>query len=79
MSSSFMSSFCASRLTPNLLAYSLKVGRIFKFYGPEELGTVLLVKLNSIFLCQMLCTGAFALYASGLVKLTPGSIVYSLV
>ena len=34
----------------------------------------MLVKLNSIFSRQMLCAGAFALYASKLVKLTPDDI-----
>ena len=42
------------------------------FYALVELGAVLLVKLNSIFLGQKLCVSAFVLCASGLVKLTLG-------
>ena len=42
-----------------------------KFYALVELGAVLLVKLKSISLCQMLCAGAIALYTSEKVKLTP--------
>ena len=56
----------------NLLAYwqSVKSKSNFKSYVPEELGEVLLVKLNGIFLQQMMSAGAFALWASGLMKLT---------
>ena len=50
--------------------YSIKVGHNFKLYELVELSAVLLVKLNSIFLCLTLCASAFALCASGLVKLT---------
>ena len=51
--------------------HSVKVGRNFKLC---VLGAVLLVKQNSIFLRQTMCANAFALCASGLVKLTPGRI-----
>ena len=54
-----------------LRAYSVKVWRNFKFYAQVELGAVLLVKLNSIFLRKTLCVSTFLLCASGLVKLTP--------
>ena len=50
--------------------YSIKVGHNFKLYELVELSAVLLVKLNSIFLCLTLCASAFVLCASGLVKLT---------
>ena len=36
-----------------------------------ELGAVLLVKLNGFFVCKLMCGGTFALYAKGLVTLTP--------
>ena len=51
--------------------HSIKVGHNFKFYALVELVTVLLVKLNSIFLRQTLCANAFALCAKRLVKLPP--------
>ena len=65
-----MCSLCVELICIQNRAYIVKVGRNFKFYAQLELGAVLLVKLNGIFLNQMLCASAFALYASGLVKLT---------
>ena len=43
---------------------TLKVGHNFKSYAPVELGTVVLVKLNGIFLCQMMSAGTFVLYTN---------------
>ena len=44
--------------------YRIKVGYNFKLSLLEELGAVLFVKLNSIFLQQLLYASAFAPYAS---------------
>ena len=72
-----MRSFCASRFTLNLLAYGTEHTNKswVELQVLVELGAVLLVKLNSIFLHQMLYTSAFEPCASGLVKLTPKRMV----
>ena len=61
-----MISFCVGGFTLNLLAW-----HNFMFYALVELGAILMVKLNGIFLRQTLCAGPFVLYANVLVKLTP--------
>jgi hypothetical protein len=55
-------------------AYTIKVERILWPCELVKLGVFLLVKLNSTYRCRRVTTGAFALYAIRLVKLTPSLI-----
>ena len=53
-------------------AYIVKVWHNFTFYALLELDTILSVKLNGIFLWQMLFSNTFVLCVGGLVKSIPG-------
>ena len=52
-------------------AYKVKVRCNVKYYAPVELGAVLLLKLNGIFLPQIMSATVLLFYSKELVKLTP--------